>query len=239
MANAAELGKQLAARTPEVAGGMLRGIIEFAINGAGSFLGARAVAAKRLAESADREAAIGALVTQHIALASAQGFVTSVGGVVTLPVGLPANIAGLAVLHTRMIAAIAHLRGYDVEDRRVRAALTLTLLGEAEVLRLLRAGRLPATPLVVATAPVFDPVLEREISERVMGSLAGRLGGKHVAVIVVRRIPLVGGGVGAVVDGMLTSGLAGYARREFVARQQLERGGATQEPGPAAQADQP
>jgi hypothetical protein len=239
MANAAELGKQLAARTPEVAGGMLRGIIEFAINGAGSFLGARAVAAKRLAESADREAAIGALVTQHIALASAQGFVTSVGGLVTLPVGLPANIAGLAVLHTRMIAAIAHLRGYDVEDRRVRAALTLTLLGEAEVLRLLRAGRLPATPLVVATAPVFDPVLEREISERVMGSLAGRLGGKHVAVIVVRRIPLVGGGVGAVVDGMLTSGLAGYARREFVARQQLGRGGATQEPGPAAQADQP
>ena len=239
MANAAELGKQLAARTPEVAGGMLRGIIEFAINGAGSFLGARAVAAKRLAESADREAAIGALVTQHIALASAQGFVTSVGGLVTLPVGLPANIAGLAVLHTRMIAAIAHLRGYDVEDRRVRAALTLTLLGEAEVLRLLRAGRLPATPLVVATAPVFDPVLEREISERVMGSLAGRLGGKHVAVIVVRRIPLVGGGVGAVVDGMLTSGLAGYARRQFVARQQLGRGGATQEPGPAAQADQP
>jgi len=239
MANAAELGKQLAARTPEVAGGMLRGIIEFAINGAGSFLGARAVAAKRLAESADREAAIGALVTQHIALASAQGFVTSVGGLVTLPVGLPANIAGLAVLHTRMIAAIAHLRGYDVEDRRVRAALTLTLLGEAEVLRLLRAGRLPATPLVVATAPVFDPVLEREISERVMGSLAGRLGGKHVAVIVLRRIPLVGGGVGAVVDGMLTSGLAGYARREFVARQQLGRGGATQEPGPAAQADQP
>jgi hypothetical protein len=230
MANAADLGKQLVARTPEVAGGLLRGIIEFAIAGNGTCPGARATAAKRLADSADRETAIGALVTQHIALASAQGFVTSVGGLVTLPVGLPANIAGLAVLHTRMIAAIAHLRGYDVDDRRVRAALTLTLLGEAEVLRLLRAGRLPASPLVIATAPVFDPALEREISERVMGALAGRLGGKHVAVIVVRRIPLVGGGVGAVVDGVLTSGLAGYARREFVARQQLGRGGATQEP---------
>ena len=77
------------ARTPEVAGGLLRGIVEFAIDGGAGFLGARAVAARRLGESADRESAITALVTQHITLASAQGFVTSVGGLVTLDVEPP------------------------------------------------------------------------------------------------------------------------------------------------------
>ncbi|HOC13301.1 MAG TPA: EcsC family protein [Propionicimonas sp.] len=214
------IGKQVVARAPAVVGGMLRSIVEFAIDGNSSFPGAKATAAKALQTKGEREAAIDSLVTQHIGLASAQGFLTSVGGLLTLPVGLPANIAGMGVLSVRMIASIAHLRGYDVDDRRVRAALTLAMLGDDEVRRMVADGRLPATPLAIATAPMFDPSLDQAINERVMGSLAGRLGGKHLAVVVVRRIPLVGGGVGAAVDGWLTFGLAAYAKREFVARHQ-------------------
>jgi hypothetical protein len=222
MANAAsDFGKQLVTRTPEVAGGLLRSIVDFAIDGSPAFPGAKATAARSLQSKSDREAAIDSLVRYHVSVASAQGFMTSVGGLLTLPVGLPANIAGMAVLSVRMIAAIAHLRGYDVDDRRVRAALTLAMLGDDEVRRLVADGKLPSSPLAVATAPMFDPALERTISERVMGSLASRIGGKHLAVVVVRRIPLVGGGVGAAVDGWLTFGLAGYAKREFVARHQV------------------
>ena len=221
MATAADHGKQIVARAPEVAGNVLRKIVEFGIQGAGSFLGARAFAARKLADRGDREAAIDAVITSHVGLASAQGFVTSVGGLITLPVGLPANLAGMAALGTRMIASVAHLRGYDVDDERVRSALTLTLLGEDEVRRLVESGKFPTTPLAVATAPVYDADLERAISERVMGGLAARLGGKYAAVVIVRRIPLIGGGVGAAVDGWVTHGLGGYAKREFVARQQL------------------
>jgi hypothetical protein len=221
MANAAsDFGKQLVTRTPEVAGGMLRTIIEFAIDGNATFPGAKTTAARTLQSKGDRESAIDSVVVQHVGMASAQGFLTSVGGLITLPVGLPANIVGLAVLGVRMIASIAHLRGYDVDDRRVRAALTMAMLGDDEVRRLVADGKLPTSPLAIATAPVFDADLERTISERVMGSLAGRLGGKHLAVVFVRRIPLVGGGVGAAVDGWLTYGLAGYAKREFIARYQ-------------------
>jgi hypothetical protein len=224
MANtASEFGKQLVTRTPEMAGGLLRSIVDFAIDGNSGFPGAKATAARSLESRGDRETAIDSLVTYHVGMASAQGFLTSVGGLVTLPVGLPANIAGLAVLSVRMIASIAHLRGYDVDDRRVRAALTLAMLGDDDVRRLVADGKLPTSPLAIATAPVFDPDLDRAISERVMGALAGRLGGKHLAVVIVRRIPLVGGGVGAAVDGWLTFGLAAYAKREFVARQQLGR----------------
>ena len=221
MASAVDHGKQLVARTPEVAGNMLRRIIEFGIQGAGSFLGARAFAARRLADRGDREAAIDAVIAAHVGLASAQGFVTSVGGLITLPVGLPANIAGMAAVGARMVASVAHLRGYDLDDARVRSALTLMLLGEDEVRHLVANGKFPTSPLAVATAPVYDADLERAISERVMGGLAARLGGKHAAVVIVRRIPLIGGGVGAAVDGWVTYGLGAYAKREFVARQQL------------------
>ncbi len=221
MANPSGFGRQLVTRTPEVAGGLLRNIVDFAIDGSPGFPGAKATAARYLQAKAEREPAIEAMVRQHVALASMQGFLTSVGGLITLPVGLPANIAGMAVLSVRMIGGIAHLRGYDLDDRRVRAALTLTLLGEEAIRKLIASGKLPASPMAVATAPMFDVELDRNISERVMGSVAGRLGGKHVAVLVIRRIPLVGGGVGAAVDGWLTYGMAAYAKREFVARQQV------------------
>ena len=223
MAKATEIGRQLVARTPQVAGGLLRSIVDFAIYGNDAFPGARTMAARAMGSRREREAAIDLLVTQHVGLASAQGFLTSVGGLITLPVGLPANIAGMAVLSVRMVASITHLRGYDVEDPRVRAAITLAMLGDEQVRKLVESGTLPATPLVVATAAAFDPDLERAISERVMGSLASRVGGKHLAVLIVRRIPLVGGGVGAAVDGWLTYGLAAYVKREFIARQQLLR----------------
>jgi hypothetical protein len=221
MANAAsDFGKQLVTRTPEMAGGLLRTIVDFAIDGSSGFPGAKTTAARSLQAKSEREAAIDSVVRYHVSAASMQGFLTSVGGLITLPVGLPANIAGMAVLSVRMIASIAHLRGYDIDDRRVRAALTLAMLGDDEVRRLVADGALPSSPLAVATAPVFDPALERTISERVMGALAGRLSSKHLAVVAVRRIPLVGGGVGAAVDGWVTFGLGGYAKREFVARHQ-------------------
>ena len=46
MANAAsDFGKQLVTRTPEVAGGLLRSIVDFAIDGSPAFPGAKATAA--------------------------------------------------------------------------------------------------------------------------------------------------------------------------------------------------
>ena len=59
----------------------------------------------------------------HVRLAGAQGFVTNLGGVVTAAVAIPANITGLALIQCRMIAGIAHLRGYDLHDPRVRNAI--------------------------------------------------------------------------------------------------------------------
>ena len=48
-----------------------------------------------------------------------------------LEVGTGAGVSGLALLQCRMIAGIAHLRGYDLDDPRVRNAILLTMLGEA------------------------------------------------------------------------------------------------------------
>ena len=218
MTTTPEPSKTLVQRAPEVAGNVLRTILEFAIEGRGSIPGARAAAARTLQSRGEHEAAVDSLVMQHVGLAGAQGFLTNLGGLLTLPVALPANLAGLAVVQMRMIAAIVHLRGHDVDDRRVRVALTMAMLGEDDVRKQVAAGRLPGPPFLVATAPVFDPVLDHHVSERVFGDLGTKMAGKHAVVQVAKRIPFVGGPVGAATDGYFTYAFGQYARREFVRR---------------------
>lgn len=217
-------GRALARRAPEVAGGVLRQLLETAINGAGLVPGAKATAAGHLVRRNGVEEAIDSLIRNHVALAAGQGVATNIGGLVTLAVTLPANIAGVAVLQIRLVAAIAHLRGYDIDARSVRTALVLCLLGNEGTRRLMDADVVPAPPLTIATAPVFDASLDKVISERVFAELAARIGGRHAAVLVARRIPLIGGGVGGAMDALSTLAVGNYAREQFVTRRRLPRG---------------
>lgn len=212
------------ARAPEVGGSMLRNLLEVAITGTGVVPGAKVAAARHLVRKGSVEEAIDSLVLTHVGLASAQGFVTNVGGLTTLAVALPANIAGVAVVQIRLVASIAHLRGYDIDSPRVRTALILCLMGHDGVQRLIDEGVLPTPPLAIATAPVFDATLDQLVSEKVLGELLARIGGRHAAVLLARRIPLLGGGVGGAMDAMSTMAIGGYARDQFVTRRRLTQG---------------
>nr|WP_275402492.1 EcsC family protein [Streptomyces sp. SID13031] len=193
--------------------------MEIAIDGYQRFPGAEKVAERHLAKhGGDAELAVDTVMEQHIRLASVQGFVTSIGGLVTLPVALPANLTGLAVVQARMVASIAHLRGYDLDDPRVRTAVITCLLGEDGVTDRLKKASLPTSPLAIATAPVFDPELDRLVAGEVVGELIARIGGKRMGLMVTRRVPLLGGAVGAGVDGWSTYRIGQYADKSLVRR---------------------
>src|SRR5699024_4716321 len=162
--------------------------------------------------------ALASLVATHVAMAGAQGFVTNRGGLAAMPVTLPANVTGVLTIQTRMIAAIAHLRGYDLNDNRVRTAIVMCLLGGDELARRIHNGQLPTSPMAVATAPVFDPELDAAVAQEVLLAVAARVGGRGLSIAVTKRIPLIGGGVGAVVDGWATRQLGGFVKEELRAR---------------------
>jgi uncharacterized protein (DUF697 family) len=204
---------------PQAAAGVLRQVLEIAIDGYQRFPGAERVAERQLEKAGDdAQLAVDAVIDQHIRLAGVQGFVTSIGGLVTLPVAMPANLTGLAVVQARMVAAIAHLRGYDLDDPRVRTAVITCLLGEDGVTDRLKKSSLPTSPLAIATAPVFDPELDRQVAGEVVGELIARIGGKRMGLMVTRRIPLLGGAVGAGVDGWSTYQVGQYADKSLVRR---------------------
>ena len=217
------VGKRLAPKISELAPGLttsfVREALSRAIEGVGPLPGAAAAADKQLAEQGGNvERAVHEVIENHVRFAGAQGFVTNVGGLVTAAVTIPANITGLAVVQCRMIAGIAHLRGHDLADARVRNAILATLLGEDSVNSLVRKKKLPAPPMALATAPAHDPHLDVLISSEVAADLITRVAGKRLAITVGRRVPVVGGLVGAGADGYATWRIGRYADRELLPR---------------------
>jgi hypothetical protein len=223
MSLAKRVGKSLAPKVtvvaPQVTAGFVLRALDRAIRGVGPLESAVTFAEKHRTENkGDLDQAIRAIIETHVRLAGTQGFLTNIGGLVTVPVAVPANIAGLALIQCRMVAAIAHLRGYDLEDKRVRNGILASLLGEERMLSLIKKKKLPGTPMAVATAPVYDEQLSTVMANEVAADMITRMAGKRIAFTVGRRVPVVGGIIGAGTDGFATWQIGRYVDREFLPR---------------------
>ena len=193
-------------------------VLETAISGKGRLPGAKAAAKKLIVKHQDPELAVSRAVTDHIAMASGQGFATNWGGIIFSMVTIPANLAAATFVQARLVATVAHLRGYELSDPRVRSAILMVMLGPNAAEAMVARGALPSTPLAVATAPVFDPDLDGRICHALFDRTVGHLGGKRLGVLAGKWIPFIGGGVGAVVDGWSMRSVARLAVKEFPSR---------------------
>ncbi|GAA3819277.1 EcsC family protein [Nocardioides panacisoli] len=220
---AVEAARQLAPRMTALAPGLtsafVRQALSRAIHGVGPLPGAAAAAEAQLREQRGHvDKAIHEVIENHVRYAGVEGFVTNIGGLVTTTIVAPANITGLALIQCRMVAGIAHLRGYDIDDPRVRNAVLVTMLGQDNVTKLVKKLEIPAPPMAIATAPEHDPTLDQTISNAVAQDLVGQVIGKRLASTIGRRVPLVGGVVGAAADGFDTWKVGRYADRELLPR---------------------
>lgn len=76
------------------------------------------------------DAAINSLVNFQVTKCATSGFITGLGGIVTMPVAIPANLASVMYVQMRMIAAIAHMRGYDLKEDQVQTFVYACLTGQ-------------------------------------------------------------------------------------------------------------
>jgi hypothetical protein len=211
------LPQRLTEMAPGLTAALVREALHRAVHGIGPLPAAATAAGRKLREQqGDVDLAIHELIENHVRYAGAQGFVTNLGGLATMAFTVPTNISGLALVECRMIAAIAHLRGYDLDDPRVRNAVLVCLLGEESVRELVTAQKLPAPPMALATAMVHDPTLDHVISAEVASDLMQKVAGKQLAGTAARRIPFVGGFVGMGADGYSTWKIGRYADRELL-----------------------
>ena len=69
------------------------------------------------------------LVNNQILKCTTSGFLTGLGGVLTIPIALPANITSVIYVQMRMIAAVAYLNGYDLNSDETQTFVYACLAG--------------------------------------------------------------------------------------------------------------
>ena len=214
MGVAGSIGGEVAKRmAPAVTGSAVRDVLERAIDGVGPI-----PSAARSADTALRKAggnidqAIDTLIGQHVKMAGAQGFLTNLGGLITMAVTVPANIAAVSLLQCHLAATILHLRGYDLASPSVRDAVLVCLLDDDARKSLAKSTGLTMSAAALATA-VPDPKVQAQMAKAVTGQLLAMSGGKQVASFVARRIPVLGGAVGGIGDAFSTRRIGRDAAR--------------------------
>jgi hypothetical protein len=191
-------------------------ILALGVDGKGFLKGAHRIADDALqAADGQVERAIDALARGGVRAAAGGGFLTSLGGFVTMPIAIPANVLEFYVIATRTVGAIAKLRGYNIDDPTIRTAILLTLVGSRSTDILNRAGITIGTNTLGGLAAKSLPQAAVMMVNKAVGfRLLSTVGAKTLARFG-RAVPILGGAVGAFVDGAMLSKIAEHARGEF------------------------
>ncbi len=190
-------------------------LMDIGVDGVGPLKSATEYAADARSSTRTAEAAVAKVARTTVIRGAVGGFVTSVGGFVTMPVALPLNVAEFYVQATRMVASIAVLRGYDIDDPRVRTAVLLTLVGSDADEVLSKAGLATGGGRMVSLAtrqlpPAGLLILNKAIAFRLLRGV-----GEQAFAKLGRGVPLLGGLVGGGIDTWMMKRIADHAMGEF------------------------
>ena len=143
------------------------------------------------------------------------GFVTGLGGLVSIPVTLPADLYSSLVIQVNMIVAIAVIRGYDVHSEEVKTLVYLCIVGNSIGDVLKQAGIKAVTDY---TAKTIIPKLTVMVSQRIAAKVGSKLVVKASAKGLsnaAKMIPVLGGLIGGAYNYAEVSTYANIARERF------------------------
>ena len=186
-----------------------------AVEGVKGVDSAQTLAVEYLATEGSVRDQVNRLIRWQNTKAGTTGFITGLGGIITMPVSIPANIAVVLFVQVRMIAAIAHMGGHDIRNDRVKTLVYACLAGDAarEILRDM--GIVVGTKLTTSLISKISGKTLTAINQRVGFRLLTKFGEKGV-INIGKAIPLVGGIIGGTVDAVSTNIVGNVARDTFV-----------------------
>lgn len=155
------------------------------------------------------------LVKYQVLKCGTSGFITGLGGLITLPVAIPANIGSVLYVQMRMVAAIAKIGGYDVRSDQVQTLVYMCLTGTAISDVVKQAGiKIGEKTLTAALKKLPGSVLTK-INQRVGFRLLTKFGEKGV-INLGKLIPIAGGVIGGAMDVASTTIIAKNAISLFI-----------------------
>ena len=159
--------------------------------------------------------AINHLVNWQITSSATTGFITSFGGLPTMAVTLPANIAGVMAIQLRMIGAIAELGGFHENTEEKKTGMYLCLLGSQAGDVLSKTASQFAVKFATASLKKLPGEVLKKINQAVGFRLFTKFGQKGL-VNIHKAIPVLGGVVGGSVDALSTYSIAKAAKALFL-----------------------
>lgn len=155
------------------------------------------------------------LIKQQLLKCSASGFITGFGGLLTLPLTVPANVASVLYVQMRMIAALAAIGGYDVHSDEVQTLVYLCLVGSSLTDVVKSTGIKIANKVTTNMLKKLPGAVLTKINQKVGFRLLTKFGTKG-AVNLVKVIPVAGALVGAGIDYGSTKLIADKAYNAFL-----------------------
>ncbi len=175
----------------------------------------RRLANEYLDKNKDTEAAAKSFIKYQVAKCTTSGFVTGLGGLITLPVAIPANISSVLYVQMRMIACLACMGGYDTSSDQVRTLVYTCLAGISVDQVVKQVGIKVGTKMATAMVKRIPGTVLTKINQRVGFRLLTKFGTKGV-VNLGKAIPIVGGVISGGLDFAETKVIADRAYKMFI-----------------------
>ena len=188
---------------------------EKAIDGIPGFDSASELAESYMKNGKDPAKNANALIRWQISKAGTSGFLTGLGGLITMPFTIPANLASVIYVQVRMIAAIAHMGGYDLRDDKVKALVYTCMAGNGAKDILKDTGITIGKKLTDLAINTISGKTINLINRRVGFKLLTKYGTKGT-INLSRSIPLMGGVIGGSIDSVGTNIIGNIARKTFI-----------------------
>lgn len=165
-----------------------------------------------LKEGKSKHSSIDTLIRYQMTKTASSGFITGIGGLITLPISLPADIAHSYYVQLRMIAAIGHIYEHDIHSDQVRTLCIACLCGKAvqDVLKDIgvKAGQQFTKKLIQSISGETIKAINKAVGMR----LVTKFGEKGV-INLGKAIPVVGAGIGASVNAISTYSIGKTAKK--------------------------
>lgn len=145
-----------------------------------------------------KELACKAMIKNQIIKCTTSGFLTGFGGIVTMPVTLPANIGSVLYVQMRMIACTAYMAGFELNSDQTQTFVYACLAGVA-VNELVKQAS-------IKFGVKFATGLIKKIPGKVLTKINQKVGFRFITKFGTKGIVNMGKlipGVGAVVGGSL------------------------------------
>ena len=162
-----------------------------------------------------KEIACKAMLRNQIIKCTTSGFITGFGGLITLPVAIPANVGSVLYVQMRMIACTAYMSGYDLNCDQTQTFVYACLAGVAVNELLKQAGIKFGMKLAEGLIKKIPGKVLTKINQKVGFRFITKFGTKGL-VNLGKMIPGVGAVVGGGLDLIETKIISDRAYKWFI-----------------------